>query len=56
MVGAFNMEKLTYAASNMLISTYQNKDKYQTDIRTLQAGGDSKKIKPKYWIKNLDDN
>lgn len=52
----FNIEKLTYAASNMLISTYQNKDKYQTDIRTLQAGGDSKKIKPKYWMKNLDDN
>ena len=52
----FNIGNLTYAASNMLISTYQNKDKYQTDIRTLQAGGDSKKIKPKYWMKNLDDN
>lgn len=52
----FNIKNLTYAASNMLIITYQNKDKYQTDIRSLQAGADHKKVKPKYWIKNLDDN
>ena len=51
----FNINDLTYAASNMLIRTYQHKDKYETDIRSLQAGADSKKIKPKYWIRNLDE-
>ena len=52
----FNLKDLTYAASNMLIRTYQNKDKYETDVRSLQAGADSKKVKPKYWIKNLDED
>lgn len=51
----FNINDLTYAASNMLIRTYQHKDKYETDLRSLQAGADSKKIKPKYWIRNLDE-
>jgi hypothetical protein len=33
---------------------YQQNEEYDIDIRSLLAGADSKKVKPKYWIKNLD--
>jgi hypothetical protein len=39
----------------ILTSMYQGKEKYELDIDSLLAGADSKKVKPKYWIKNLDD-
>ena len=29
-------------------------EKYDIDIRSLLAGADSKKVKPKYWIRNSD--
>ena len=45
---------MSYASIGILINTYQNKEKYETDIASIQAGADSKKINPKYWIKNLD--
>lgn len=50
-----NIGELSYAAVPVLLATYQEKEKYDTDIRSLLAGADSKKIKPKYWIRNLDD-
>lgn len=50
-----NIGEMSFAAVDYLIHTYQEKERYETDIRTLQAGGDSKKIKPKYWIRNLED-
>ena len=30
-------------------------EEYDIDIRALLAGADSKKVKPKYWIKNIDE-
>lgn len=50
-----NIGEMSYASVNTLIRTYQEKEKYEIDIRSLQAGADSKKIKPKYWIRNLTD-
>lgn len=49
-----NIGELSYAAIPVLISTYQEKEKYELDVDSLLAGADSKKIKPKYWIRNLD--
>lgn len=50
-----NIGEMSYAAVDLLMHTYQEKEKYETDVRSLQAGADSKKIKPKYWIRNLTD-
>lgn len=49
-----NIGDISYASVNILISQYQNKEKYQLDIDSLLAGADSKKVKPKYWIQQLD--
>lgn len=50
-----NIGELSYAAISPLIRYYQEKEKYQLDIDSLLAGADSKKIKPKYWVRNIDD-
>jgi len=50
-----NIGELSYAAILSLIDTYQEKEKYELDIRSLLAGADSKKVKPKYWIRNLEN-
>lgn len=47
-----NIGEMSYAAVSVIMNTYQDKEKYHLDIDTLLAGGSSKKIKPKYWIKN----
>ena len=49
-----NIGEMSYAAISVIMNTYQQKEKYEIDVASLQAGADSKKIKPKYWIKNLD--
>jgi hypothetical protein len=49
-----NIGEMSYASIGTLINTYQNKEKYAIDIASIQAGADSKKINPKYWIKNLE--
>lgn len=49
-----NIGEISLASMNTLVSTYQNKEKYETDIGSIHAGADPKKINPKYWIKNLD--
>ena len=51
-----NIGELSYAAIPALIATYQEKEKYELDVDSLLAGADSKKVKPKYWIRNLDEN
>ena len=48
-----NIGDIGYATANILVDVYQNKEKYDLDINSLLAGGDSKKIKPQYWIKQL---
>lgn len=50
-----NIGELSYAAIPILIATYQEKEKYQLDVDSLLAGADSNKVKPKYWIRNLDN-
>ena len=50
-----NVGELSYAAVSELIRRYQEKEKYETDISSLLTGADSKKVKPKYWIRNLED-
>jgi hypothetical protein len=45
---------MSYASVGEIIKVMQDKEKYDIDIRSLLAGADSKKIKPKYWIGNTD--
>lgn len=47
--------EISYASVSMLLSMAQDKEKYEIDIQSLLAGADSKKIKPKYWIRNFDE-
>lgn len=50
-----NVGKISFVALKALTDTYQLKEKYQLDIDSLLAGADSKKVKPQYWIKNLNE-
>ena len=50
-----NIGEISYASVGTLMEMYGSKEKYESDIEWLQAGADSKKIKPVYWIRNLDD-
>ena len=49
-----NIGEMSYASVGALMKMMQDKEKYDIDIRSLLAGADSKKIKPKYWIRNSD--
>ena len=49
-----NIGEMSYASIGPIMSMLQNKEKYDVDVRSLLAGADSKKIKPKYWIRNSD--
>ena len=49
-----NIGELSYGSINTIMNMMQEKEKYDIDIRSLLAGADSKKIKPKYWIRNND--
>lgn len=50
-----NIGEISYMSVNILTSIYQQKEKYQTDIDSLIAGADPKKVKPKYWIGEYSD-
>ena len=50
-----NIGEMSYASISPIMTMLQNKEKYDIDIRSLLAGADSKKVKPKYWIRNLDE-
>ena len=50
-----NIGEMSYVAMNDLLSQYQTKEKYEIDVKSLMAGASSKKVKPIYWIKNLED-
>ena len=50
-----NIGEMSYIALESILRKYQEKEKYQLDIDSLLAGADSKKIKPKYWIKNFEE-
>lgn len=46
--------ELSYATFSQLVKVYQEKEKYETDIKSLLAGASSKDVKLKYWIHNPD--
>lgn len=50
-----NIGEMSYASISAIMSMMQEKEKYETDIKALLAGADSKKVKPKYWIRNLEE-
>ena len=50
-----NIGEMSYAAIGPIMNMMQEKEKYDIDIRSLLAGADSKKIKPKYWIRNNNE-
>ena len=50
-----NIGEMSYVALESILRKYQEKEKYDLDISSLLAGADSKKIKPKYWIRNFED-
>lgn len=52
----FNVGDLTYGAMNQLIARSQKKESYETDVSSLLAGADPKKVKIEYWIKDFDNN
>lgn len=49
-----NIGEISYACVPWLIGMSQQKEEYDIDIRALLAGADKKKVKPKYWIKDLN--
>ena len=50
-----NIGELSQTAMSVLMRYYQEKTKYEIDIQSLLAGADSKKVKPQYWIRNIED-
>lgn len=50
-----NIGEISYASIDVIMTLYQQKEKYQTDIDSLMAGADPKKIHPKYWIRENSD-
>ena len=55
-ISSLNIGEMSYVAMQSILSQYQEKEKYSIDIDSLLAGADSKRIKPKYWIRNLDED
>lgn len=50
-----NIGEMSYVALEAILKKYQEKEKYQLDVDSLLAGADSKKVKPKYWIRNFEE-
>ena len=50
-----NIGEMSYTAIDSILRKYQEKEKYQLDVDRLLAGADSKKVKPKYWIRNFEE-
>lgn len=51
-INPLNIREIPYASVSAIISTYQEKEKYETDLKSMLAG--AKGIKLKYWIRNYD--
>ena len=49
-----NIGEMSYACVRWIMAMEQQKEEYDINIRSLLAGADSKKVKPKYWIRNID--
>ena len=50
-----NIGEMSYASVGEIMKVMQDKEKYDIDIKSLLAGADSKKVKPKYWIRNNNE-
>lgn len=50
-----NIGKISYASVSRLTTTYQEKEKYEIDVRSLQAGAKKKDVNLKYWIRKIED-
>lgn len=50
-----NIGKISYASVARLTTTYQEKEKYEIDVRSLQAGAKKKDVNLKYWIRKIED-
>lgn len=50
-----NIGEISYASIDVLMTLYQQKEKYQTDIDSLMAGANPKKVHPKYWIREQSE-
>lgn len=56
-INPLNIGELTYAAINDLFMRYQEKTQYETDLMFMTIPfADTKSIKPKYWIRNLNES
>lgn len=45
-----NIGEISYASMRVLIDKFQMRERYDIDIRSLQAGADKNQVKPKYWM------
>ena len=54
-INPLNIREISYAAMNKLMSKFQQKERYDIDIRSLIAGADAKKVKPQYWMNKLQE-
>lgn len=48
-----NIGEISYASALLLMRYFQEKDKYETDIKAILAGADN--IKLQSWIRNIED-
>ena len=49
-----NIGEMSKSAIQAIMEMYQNREKYDIDIRSLLAGASKKDVKIEYWIKNLE--
>ena len=54
-INPLNIREMSYASMNKLMSKFQQKERYDIDIRSLIAGADAKKVKPQYWMNKLQE-
>lgn len=53
-LNSLNIGQISYASARILFDAYQKKTKYEMDINSLLAGADPKKVKPVYWLEELN--
>ena len=54
-INPLNIREISYAAMSKLMSKFQQRERYDIDIRSLIAGADAKKVKPQYWMNKLQE-
>lgn len=50
-ISPLNIGEMSFASINEIMTTYQRKEKYDIDVRSLLAGAKKEKVNPKYWMK-----